>query len=236
MGVESTNGEPGPCLHDEYLPAFNRPNVHLIDLNGKGIEDVTHRGILAGGKEYPVDVIIWSTGYGSPVNSSLAGKAEMNVIGRTGVDMDEQWKRGDWSSMHGIIGHGFPNLFSLGLSQCGVGVNQTQRLDAQSAHVAYMVSGAKSKTGTDKVVIEPTEEACKNWGDQVAANAYLLANMGSCLPSYFNQEGDMNRLTPEQQVKSARGTIFGQGFAKYSKIMEEWQEAGDLAGLEITAA
>jgi cyclohexanone monooxygenase len=27
-----------PCFHDEYLPTFNRPNVHLVDTQGKGVE------------------------------------------------------------------------------------------------------------------------------------------------------------------------------------------------------
>lgn len=225
----------GPCFHDEYLPAFNQDNVRLVDLDGKGIEDVTSAGIVAGGKEYPVDIIIWSTGYGSPVSQSLAGKAEMQVVGRTGSDMEETFKQGDWLSLYGISAHGFPNLFSLGLSQAGVGVNQTQRLDAQATNVAYTIAKAKSKTHADRVVIEPTEETCRQWGDRVAANAYLLANMAGCLPSYFTMEGEVDRQTPEQQAKSARGTIFGQGYAMYSKIMEDWQNAGKLEGFEITA-
>lgn len=226
----------GPCFHDDYLPAFNQDNVHLVDLDGKGVEDVTPKGIVAGGNEYPVDIIIWSTGYGSPVTESLAGKAEMNVVGRKGEDYEKTFKQGDWLSLHGISSHGFPNLFSLGLSQAGVGVNQTQRLDAQAANVAYTIAEARSRVGVDKVVIEPTEAVCKEWGDRVAANAYLLANMGGCTPSYFTSEAEIERHTPEQQAKSARSTLFGQGYAAYSKIIEDWQKAGKLEGLEITAA
>lgn len=226
----------GPCFHDEYLPAFNQDNVHLVDLDGKGVEDVTPNGIVAGGKEYPVDIIIWSTGYGSPVTESLAGKAEMKVVGSKDSDLEETFKQGDWLSLHGISSHGYPNLFSLGLSQAGVGVNQTQRLDAQAANVAYTIVEARNKVGGDKVVIEPTEEVCKGWGDQVAANAYLLANMGGCTPSYFTSEAEIERHTPEQQAKSARSTLFGQGYAMYSKILEDWQRTGRLEGLQVTAA
>ena len=32
-----------PCFHDEYLPTFNRPNVTLVDTDGKGVERA-HRG------------------------------------------------------------------------------------------------------------------------------------------------------------------------------------------------
>ena len=30
-----------PCFHDEYLRRFNRPNVTLVDTDGKGVERIT---------------------------------------------------------------------------------------------------------------------------------------------------------------------------------------------------
>ena len=30
-----------PCFHDEYLPTFNRPNVTLVDTDGRGVERLT---------------------------------------------------------------------------------------------------------------------------------------------------------------------------------------------------
>ena len=33
-----------PCFHDEYLDTFNRPNVHLIDTEGRGVERITDDG------------------------------------------------------------------------------------------------------------------------------------------------------------------------------------------------
>lgn len=200
------------------------------------MQDVTPNAIVANGKEYPVDIIIWSTGYGSPVTDSLAGKAEMKVVGKDGKDMEGVFKQGEWSSLHGIIAHNYPNMFSLGLSQAGVGVNQSQRLDAMSAHVAYTIAEARKRVGKDKVIVEPTEEASKQWGDLVASNAYLLANMGGCTPSYFTSEAEIERHTPEQQAKSARSTLFGQGYAKYSEIIADWQKSGNLDGLVVSAA
>lgn len=148
--------------------------------------------------------------------------------------METLFKQGDWKSLHGIIGHNFPNLFSLGLSQAGVGVNQNQRLDAMSVHVAHTISQAQSKAGSAKVIIEPTEAACDQWGDKIAANSYLLAPMSGCLPSYFNQEGDVGRLPAEALAKVARNTIWGKGFTEYSRILENWQADGNLEGLEVS--
>ena len=44
-----------PCFHDEYLPTFNRANVHLIDTEGKGVEEITPAGVVANGTEYELD-------------------------------------------------------------------------------------------------------------------------------------------------------------------------------------
>ncbi len=32
-----------PCFHDEYLDTFNRPNVTLVDTNGKGVDRITEK-------------------------------------------------------------------------------------------------------------------------------------------------------------------------------------------------
>ena len=39
------------CFHDEYLPAFNKPNVHLVDTDGKGVEQITATGVVVAGVE-----------------------------------------------------------------------------------------------------------------------------------------------------------------------------------------
>ena len=33
-----------PCFHNEYLPTFNRPNVHLVDTHGEGITEIGREG------------------------------------------------------------------------------------------------------------------------------------------------------------------------------------------------
>ena len=30
-----------PCFHDDYLQAFNRDNVSLVDTRGRGVEHIT---------------------------------------------------------------------------------------------------------------------------------------------------------------------------------------------------
>ena len=51
-----------PCFHDEYLQAFNNPNVTLVDCPA-GIERITERGPVVDGQQYEVDCLIYGTGF-----------------------------------------------------------------------------------------------------------------------------------------------------------------------------
>src|SRR6185312_6948355 len=41
-----------PCFHDEYLHAFNRDNVTLVDTRGLGVERITETAVVADGVPY----------------------------------------------------------------------------------------------------------------------------------------------------------------------------------------
>ncbi len=53
-----------PLSNDDFYPTFNRPNVKLIDVSAsQGVERMTKNGFVAGGVEYPVDCIIFASGF-----------------------------------------------------------------------------------------------------------------------------------------------------------------------------
>ena len=52
-----------PAFHDEYLPSFNLPHVHLVDTAPRGVSRINADGIVHEGKEYPLDVLIYATGF-----------------------------------------------------------------------------------------------------------------------------------------------------------------------------
>ena len=52
-----------PCFHDEYLQAFNRDNVTLVDTHGRGVEQITEDGVVVDGVEYELDCLIFATGF-----------------------------------------------------------------------------------------------------------------------------------------------------------------------------
>ena len=49
-----------PCFHNDYLPAFNQPNVHLVDTKGKGITRINANGPEFDGKQYDVCLLYTS--------------------------------------------------------------------------------------------------------------------------------------------------------------------------------
>ncbi len=81
-----------PCFHDEYLSAYNNPNVSLIDCPA-GFERITERGPVVDGVEYEVDTIIYGTGF-EPERTPLYRRAGHEVVGRDGITLAEKWADG----------------------------------------------------------------------------------------------------------------------------------------------
>ena len=68
-----------PCFHDEYLQSFNRPNVTLVDTDGRGVDRIAPDGVVAGGQEYAVDCLIFATGF--EVGTDYTQRAGYDVVG-----------------------------------------------------------------------------------------------------------------------------------------------------------
>ena len=71
-----------PCFHDEYLDTFNRPNVHLVDTHGRGVERITERGVVVDGHEYELDCLIYATGsrWGGPSRGDWASRSTAATV------------------------------------------------------------------------------------------------------------------------------------------------------------
>jgi cation diffusion facilitator CzcD-associated flavoprotein CzcO len=210
-----------PCFHDEYLQAFNQPNVVLVDTDGQGVEEMTESGVIAGGQEYELDCLIYATGF--EVGTSYTRRAGYDVTGRGGVKLSEHWSAG-MRTLHGMHVHGFPNLFILGHAQGAFTANYPHLLDEASRHMAFIVSHALLH-GVEEV--EATEEAENQWLATLAECARDMQRfLESCTPGYYNNEGHPDR-------GGWIGSSYGKGPMAFFKLMADWREAGDFAGLEL---
>src|SRR5258705_3560669 len=76
-----------PCFHDEYLPTYNRPNVTLVDTDGKGVTRITETGVVVGDETYEVDCLIYASGF--EVGTSWARRSGFETVGRDRLTITE---------------------------------------------------------------------------------------------------------------------------------------------------
>ncbi|HSC61763.1 MAG TPA: NAD(P)/FAD-dependent oxidoreductase [Rhizomicrobium sp.] len=210
-----------PCFHDEYLDTFNRPNVTLVDTQGKGVDRITENGVVANGKEYKLDCLIYGTGF--EVGTGYARRAGYEVYGKDGLSLTDKWKDGV-STFHGFFSRGFPNLFIVSNSQSGFTANFPHMLNAQSQHMAYVIKEAGERQVR---TLEPTEESEKAWVQTIIDVAMMRQQfLEECTPGYYNNEG-------KPSVAAVRNGPYGAGSIAFIKLLEDWRAEGSLKGLEL---
>ena len=106
--------------------------MKLVDTQGQGVERITESGVVVAGREYPLDCLIFSTGF--EVGTDFTQRLGFEVEGRNGITLTERWKQGA-QTFHGLHVHGFPNLFVMGTQQSGQSPNFQHMLDEQSIHI-----------------------------------------------------------------------------------------------------
>ena len=210
-----------PTFHDEYLPTFNRPNVKLVDTQGRGVDRITEKGLVFDGVEYEVDCIIFATGF--EVGTAYTRRAGFEIHGRRGQTLTEYWSKG-LRTLHGFYSHGFPNCFHMGVSQNGFTANFPHMLDEQSRHVVAMIVETKRRGARS---LEPTAEAEEEWLEIMRSKRRMIQDfLSSCTPGYYNNEGK-----PEE----GRGLadIYGGGPVEFYGMLGKWRDDGELRGLEL---
>jgi cation diffusion facilitator CzcD-associated flavoprotein CzcO len=173
-----------PCFHNEYLPTFNRPNVHLIDTNGEGITKIGPRGPEFHGTTYEVDVLIYATGF-EVQKTGIYNR----IVGEEGVELSDKYADGV-RTLLGIHSHGYPNLFIMGGYQSSFQFNLTDVLQVQGDHIANCIDFVRSH---DYETIDCTPEAEEMWVQEVIANRGKTSRNMECTPGYYNFEGAVNR-------------------------------------------
>lgn len=210
-----------PCFHDDYLAAFNRDNVTLVDTHGLGVQCITERGVVVDGVEHELDCLIFATGF--EVGTEYARRTGFEVIGRDGVTLTGQWRDGV-RTLHGLHTHGFPNLFVESIAQSGFTVNFPYLLDVQATHVAWIINWALTH---DVSELEATATAEQTWVDIVTSRSTGTADRArSCTPGYYNREGQADATTRQ-------GSFFYGGPTEYETILTTWRSDGRLDGLEM---
>src|SRR6185369_10568276 len=201
-----------PTFNDDYLPTFNLPNVKLVDTLGRGVDRVTETGLVFEGVEYPVDCIIFATGF--EVGTAYTRRAGFEIYGRGGQTLTDHWASGP-KTLHGFYSHGFPNCFHLGITQNTLTPNFPHMLDEQACHVAEVVRQANLRQAQK---VEPTTEAETGWVQTIRDNA--LQNLQfrmDCTPGYYNGEGRAG------QGAGLFDGLYGPGSDAFFALAKAWR-------------
>lgn len=204
-----------PLFSDDYLQAFNKPNVTLVDTDGRGVDRLTENGLVAGGQAYELDAIVFATGFDVGAAPNKAGEYEL--IGRGGLTLDRKWARGV-RTVHGTQMAGFPNLHIVGaVAQGTIVFNYTNVLEIQAHHAVEQIarclkSGAKTQ--------EVTEAAEARWLRVMKRYHHDLSHFHEeCTPGFLNNEGRF------KDKPTFVGGALGSGTLEYRRITDQWRES-----------
>ncbi|CAG8936134.1 unnamed protein product [Penicillium salamii] len=222
-----------PTFHGDYLKAFNKDNVTLVDTDGKGIDCMTTDSVVIGDKTYQADIVIFATGFLAPPAGTPAEKTNMSIIGFNGVSMSDEWSRRGPTTLHGVIDAKFPNLFLSGPVQGSLSGNFRFSLDEYAKHISYILIEAKRRANGAKFSVAPSVEAAEDWGMQVMMHSPPMGVAIGCTPGYFNLEGDLDRKSPEQLMVSARSGLWGSGIEHWLGVIEDWRADGGMKGILV---
>ena len=170
-----------PTFHDEFLPVFNLPHVTLVDTAPLGVQKLNERGVVHEGQEYPLDVLIYATGFQWMATSTF------NMIkGKGGRTLQEKWRTEGTKTFLGIHSQGFPNLLIMSGPQGGGGqFNFTRVIDAHAAYIVWLLEQMRER-GVDRVDVHPEPE--EEYAQHCRKADIRTQPFRDCI-SYYNGEG-----------------------------------------------
>ena len=170
-----------PTFHDEYLPTFNLPHVKLIDTAPLGVTRINAQGVVHNGVEYPVDVLIYATGF------QWMATATFNMItGRDGLTLRQKWTSEGVRTFLGLHSHGFPNLFIMSGPQSGGGqFNFTRGVEGHTDYVVWMLSTLRARGAA---IVDIRKEPENAYAEHCREADLRTRPLRDCL-SYYNGDG-----------------------------------------------
>lgn len=167
-----------PPLDHGYLEAFNRDNVHLVDIKDKEpIVEITETGVRTTENHYEFDIIVLATGF-----RAYTGALEAFPIrGLSGQTLREKWQKTSDSIM-GVCVADFPNMFTVTGPQAPF-ANLPTSIEQNIIYIADCIMKMESESYD---VCTPRKEAEEEWSAHVAdVHAQTLMAEGDKVHSWM---------------------------------------------------
>jgi len=170
-----------PTFHDEYLPCFNLAHVHLVDTAPHGVSRINEKGVVHDGIEYPLDVLIYATGF-----QWMATSTFNMITGRGGLTLKQKWETEGTKTFLGLHSHGFPNLLIISGPQGGGGsFNFTDAIDAHADYVVWLLETMRDRGAA---IVDIHEEPEIEYAEHCRKADVATAPLRDCI-TYYNGEG-----------------------------------------------
>ena len=196
-------------METRYFEAYNRDNVHLVDISETPIEEITEAGLRTTERDYQFDVIVYATGF-----DAITGAFDrIDIQGIGGAKLREKWKEGP-STFLGMLVHGFPNFLMPSGPQSGSASTNYPR--GIETGVNWCTKLLEYMWERGYVRAEPTLEAQERWTNHVKQmySVMLMRKAKSWFTGY-------NSNVPGHEHGKVRYLVYNGGAPKYvSKINE----------------
>jgi cyclohexanone monooxygenase len=162
------------CVDTDYYKTYNRDNVELVDISGAPIERLTPTGLVANGRSFDFDSIVFATGFDAMTGTLF----KIDIRGRGGLALKDKWSAGPRTYL-GLMSEAFPNMFTItGPGSPSVKGNMATSMEQ---HVDFVTDGLVHMRAQGFDLIEPALEAENAWVDHVqeVANSTLFPRANS---------------------------------------------------------
>ena len=201
-------------LETHYFEAYNRANVHLVDLSETPIERFTPRGLETSGGEYELDVIVLATGF-----DAITGAFDhIDIRGVGGQTLSDKWRDGP-QTWYGLLSHGFPNLLMVAGPQSVSGsTNFPRAIERGVEWVTNLYEHACEKGYTR---LEVREAAEHEWAIEVQASyeRMLLGKSKGWFTGY-------NSNLPGREAGNFRYHAYFGGAQRFQTMIDEIARGG----------
>lgn len=172
-------------LSNTYYPAFNQPNVQLVS---GAVAEITPTSVVSNGKDYPVDVIIFCTGF--DVTNQVN---QFDITGKQGKSIQTHWKNGMHAYL-GISSYDFPNAFFLLGPNTGLGHNSIIfMIESQASYIAQALAYMKKHQLN---TLEVKQEAEDQFVQEMQQQSDKSVWKSGCNSWYLDESGRNTTLWP----------------------------------------
>ena len=196
-------------METHYFEAYNRDNVHLVDISEDPITRITPQGIQTTAGHYDLDLIVYATGF-----DAVTGAFDhIDIEGVNGQKLFDKWTDGPITYL-GTFVHDFPNLIMVAGPQSASSSSNFPRAIEVGVDWGSELLGYLTEHGYTR--FEAAAEAEEEWTRHVA-EMYEMVLMRKA-KGWFT---GYNSNVPGHEEGRIRHFVYNGGAPKFTQTLKD---------------